>query len=39
MQPGYDPSGNVTYDGINQYLYDAEGRICAVVPRQNSIRA
>jgi RHS repeat-associated protein len=25
-----DPSGDVTYDGINQYLYDAEGRICAV---------
>jgi len=27
---GYDPAGNVTYDGKNQYLYDAEGRICAV---------
>jgi RHS repeat-associated protein len=26
----YDPSGDVTYDGVNQYLYDAEGRICAV---------
>jgi hypothetical protein len=22
--------GNVTNDGVNQYLYDAEGRICAV---------
>jgi len=28
---GYDPSGNVTNDGINQYLYDGEGRICAVM--------
>jgi len=27
---GYDASGNVTNDGVNQYLYDAEGRICAV---------
>jgi RHS repeat-associated protein len=27
---GYDPSGDVTYDGQNQYLYDAEGRLCAV---------
>jgi len=26
----YDASGNVTYDGRNQYLYDGEGRICAV---------
>ncbi len=26
----YDPSGDVTNDGTNQYLYDAEGRICAV---------
>jgi RHS repeat-associated protein len=25
----YDGSGNVTYDGINYYSYDAEGRICA----------
>ena len=25
----YDGSGNVTYDGINYYAYDAEGRICA----------
>jgi RHS repeat-associated protein len=28
--PAYDPSGNVTSDGANYYLYDAEGRICAV---------
>jgi RHS repeat-associated protein len=28
--PGYDASGNMTSDGANQYLYDAEGRICAV---------
>lgn len=27
---GYDASGNVTNDGTNQYLYDAEGRVCAV---------
>jgi YD repeat-containing protein len=26
----YDAAGNVTWDGINNYLYDAEGRICAV---------
>jgi RHS repeat-associated protein len=27
---GYDAGGNITNDGVNQYLYDAEGRICAV---------
>ncbi|MGA2219754.1 MAG: RHS repeat-associated core domain-containing protein [Terracidiphilus sp.] len=27
---GYDGAGNVTNDGVNTYLYDAEGRICAV---------
>ena len=27
---GYDPAGNVTADNANQYLYDGEGRICAV---------
>jgi RHS repeat-associated protein len=26
----YDPAGDVIADGVNQYLYDAEGRICAV---------
>jgi RHS repeat-associated protein len=26
----YDASGNVLNDGTNQYLYDADGRICAV---------
>jgi RHS repeat-associated protein len=26
----YDPAGNITNDGINAYLYDGEGRICAV---------
>jgi RHS repeat-associated protein len=26
----YDAAGNVTNDGVNQYLYDGEGRICAV---------
>ena len=25
----YDAAGDVTYDGLNSYLYDAEGRICA----------
>jgi RHS repeat-associated protein len=26
----YDAAGNVTADGLNQYAYDAEGRLCAV---------
>jgi hypothetical protein len=26
----YDAAGDVTWDGINNYLYDAEGRLCAV---------
>jgi RHS repeat-associated protein len=26
----YDAAGNLTNDGRNQYLYDAEGRVCAV---------
>jgi RHS repeat-associated protein len=26
----YDASGDVVNDGLNQYLYDGEGRICAV---------
>jgi YD repeat-containing protein len=26
----YDAAGNVLYDGLNSYLYDAEGRLCAV---------
>ncbi|MGA9069036.1 MAG: hypothetical protein WB424_02200 [Terracidiphilus sp.] len=26
----YDAAGDVTNDGINSYLYDAEGRLCAV---------
>ena len=30
----WDSSGDVTYDGLNSYLYDAEGRICAL---QNSV--
>jgi len=25
----YDGAGDVTYDGTNSYLYDAEGRVCA----------
>ena len=28
--PGYDAAGNMTSDGVNSYLYDAESRICAV---------
>jgi hypothetical protein len=31
--PGYDGAGNMTSDGVNSYLYDAEGRICAVSVR------
>jgi YD repeat-containing protein len=31
----YDAAGNVTFDGLNSYLYDAEGRICAVNTRSN----
>jgi RHS repeat-associated protein len=30
MEQGYDAAGNVINDGMNQYLYDGEGRICAV---------
>jgi len=26
----YDHAGNITYDGVTSYLYDGEGRICAV---------
>jgi RHS repeat-associated protein len=26
----YDAAGDVTNDGLNSYLYDAEGRLCAV---------
>jgi len=26
---GYDSAGEVTHDGVNQYLYDGAGRICA----------
>jgi RHS repeat-associated protein len=29
VTPVYDASGNVLYDGNNEYWYDAEGRICA----------
>ena len=28
--PSYDAAGDVTADGANQYVYDAEGRLCAV---------
>ena len=33
----YDAAGDVTYDGLNSYLYDAEGRICAVKNSVGSI--
>ncbi len=31
VAPGltYDAAGDITFDGTNSYLYDAEGRICA----------
>jgi RHS repeat-associated protein len=28
--PGYDQAGNMLSDGVNSYLYDGEGRVCAV---------
>jgi RHS repeat-associated protein len=28
--PGYDASGDMLSDGANTYVYDAEGRVCAV---------
>jgi len=34
VSPGilsYDGSGNMTFDGTNQYLYDAESLVCAVL--------
>jgi uncharacterized protein RhaS with RHS repeats len=34
MASTYDAAGNVLNDGQNQYLYDAEGRICAVASRR-----
>ena len=30
IAPSYDGAGDVVADGTNAYLYDAEGRICAV---------
>jgi YD repeat-containing protein len=35
----YDAAGDVTYDGLNSYLYDAERRLCAVRNSNNSITA
>ncbi len=29
--PSYDGAGNMLSDGANTYLYDAEGRVCAVL--------
>jgi YD repeat-containing protein len=28
--PDYDAAGNMLDDGSNQYLYDADGHVCAV---------
>jgi RHS repeat-associated protein len=36
IAPGYDAAGNLTDDGINQVLYDAENRVCAVFNRNTS---
>ena len=33
----YDAAGDVTFDGLNSYVYDAEGRICAVKNSVGSI--
>jgi RHS repeat-associated protein len=30
ITPTYDGAGNMTFDGTNTYLYDAESRVCAV---------
>jgi hypothetical protein len=30
MERSCDAAGDVLYDGVNYYSYDAEGRICAV---------
>jgi RHS repeat-associated protein len=30
--PQYDAAGDMQTDGANQYLYDADGRVCAVMP-------
>jgi RHS repeat-associated protein len=29
VQPAYDQAGNIINDGVNSYLCDAEGRLCA----------
>jgi YD repeat-containing protein len=26
----YDAAGDLTYDGVNTYLYEGEGRVCAI---------
>ncbi len=30
ITPTYDAAGNLTFDGVNTYVYDAEERVCAV---------
>jgi RHS repeat-associated protein len=30
ITPTYDGAGNMTFDGTNTYLYDAESRVCAM---------
>jgi len=32
----YDAAGNILNDGVNQYLYDGEGQICAVATEAGS---
>jgi RHS repeat-associated protein len=32
----YDAAGNVTYDGTNVYVYDGDGRLCAMQPISGS---
>ena|GEM_PF-3193310 len=33
----YDQAGNVLYDGINNYWYNAEGQLCAVYKTSGSV--
>jgi len=33
----YDSAGNEQYDGLNRYLYDGEGRICAITNSTGSL--
>jgi uncharacterized protein RhaS with RHS repeats len=33
----YDAAGEVISDGLNSYLYDAEGRVCALKDSNSSL--